>query len=354
MRILFVGRNVNIGGGTTFRLNIGRSLIERGHQVSVSALGGPMANAYRKAGIRYHWGPSWAWCAGILVRHLRRDDVEIVHASNTTAGDAALVAARRTGLPLVLSLHNTISTREAQHECLKGARKIIVFDAGAAQSASNFQHEFDPSKIVRLPRPVEHRPLDPAALSPYRVAYVGRLSKRKGKVALELIRAFGEYARGVQDAQLRILGAGNLQREVAAQAEQTSRETGCDIRFLGQVLDPHPILAQTGIVVGAGYAALEALMCGRAVIGAGFLGFGPIDASNLAEADAGNFGDTVHRWDMTADNFLAALRSMRDRWEDPSRRLEAWGLDRILAPIHAPACVAERLETLYLEVLRQA
>ena len=37
MRILFVGRNAKIGGGTTFRLNIARGLRQRGHEVWLAA-----------------------------------------------------------------------------------------------------------------------------------------------------------------------------------------------------------------------------------------------------------------------------------------------------------------------------
>src|SRR4051812_33716593 len=117
MKIMLVGRNAQIGGGSTFRFNIGRGLVARGHQVGVSALGGPMVQRYREAGLRFHWTPPFAACSALLAGAIRRDHAQIVHASNTTAGDLALLACRRTGVPLVVSLHNTISTEESRHAC---------------------------------------------------------------------------------------------------------------------------------------------------------------------------------------------------------------------------------------------
>lgn len=351
MNILLVGRNAQIGGGSTFRFNIGRGLLARGHQVGVSALGGPMVARYRAAGLRFHWTPPFAACVALLSGAIRRDRAQIVHASNTTAGDLALLACRKTGVPLVVSLHNTISNEEAQHPCLKAARRILVFDRGAAESASKFTSQFEAEKITRIPRPVEHRPVDPNRISPVHVAYVARLSSRKGKIALALLDAFEEFGRETPEARLTLLGDGSMWGEVSERAQAVSRATGCRIELHRRVLDPHTLLETAGVVVGAGYAALEATMQGRAVIGAGFKGYGLVTEENVLDAIECNFGDTVGRWEMSGGNFLQLLRQLRDAWKAPSLRDSLWGLDRIVAPIHGIPEVAARLEAVYREVL---
>jgi glycosyltransferase involved in cell wall biosynthesis len=352
MRILLVGRNAKIGGGSTFRLNIGGGMIARGHEISVAALGGPMVRRYRDAGIRFHWVPPWTFCAGLLANVIRRERIDLVHASNTTAGDLALLGSQRAGVPLIVSLHNTISKHEAEHPCLKEARRILVFDSGAAESAGRFGHLFDTGKIIRVPRPVLHRPQE--GLSPIDVAYVARLSSRKGKVCLSLIEGFADFARANPGASLTILGDGSMKRDVERAAAKVSAETSSRITVHGQVLDPSALLRQTGIVVGAGYAALESVMQGRAVIGAGFKGYGLLTADNVINSVECNFGDTVGRWEMTPANFLEALTTLRAGWDAPETRQQYWHLDRILAPIHSIDAVAARLEAIYADVLGSA
>ncbi len=347
---MLVGRNAQIGGGSTFRLNIGRGLQERGHQVAIAASGGPMVERYRKAGLAFHWVPAFEFCAPLLLRAMNHERTELIHASNTTAGDVALIASQKSGVPLVVSLHNTIADHEARHVCLKEARRILVFDSGAAQSAGKFTQEFDTSKILQLPRPVEHRPIRQEDVTPLDVVYVARLSSRKGKVAMSLIEAFGEFARENSGARLRILGGGSRKAEVTRLANEVAAASGCEINVTGPVLDPGALLGSTGVLVGAGYAALEAVMQGRAVVGAGFNGYGMVTEENLFDAINCNFGDTVHRWDMTSENFLQALRTLNTAWSDPATRSRYWGLDRIAAPQHGIAAVAARLEAVYQEV----
>jgi GT2 family glycosyltransferase/glycosyltransferase involved in cell wall biosynthesis len=353
LRVLYVGRNAAIGGGSTFRLNVGGGLIERGHFVALASLGGPMVQRYRGAGIAFNWVPPNTLCAPLLTQALRRHRIDLVHACNTTAGDLAQEACARAGIPFVVSLHNTISTNEAQRPCLKEARRIIVFDSGAAQSAGKFGHEFDTKKLVRMARLVEHRPADLSRVSPIHVAYVGRLSRRKGQVVLSLMEGFRTFALENPGARLTVLGDGSMGRDVSRRAAEIAKETGSSIEMTGQALDPYALLDTSGIIVGAGYAALEAIMHGRAVIGAGFKGYGVVREANVHDAVECNFGDTVRRWEMTPENFLAALRELRAAWDDPEERNKLWGLDRLLAPIHGIEAVAERLEGIYREVLAE-
>lgn len=310
-----------------------------------------MVARYREAGLDFHWAPPFPFCAALLARAVRRQGASIVHASNTTAGDLALEASRSARLPLVVSLHNTIAIHESKHPCLKEARRIIVFDAGAAASAGQFTHEFNTGKILRLPRPVPHRPADQSELSPLRAVYVGRLSSRKGRTALQLIEGFGRFARDAPGASLTILGGGSMRREVERAAADAARSSGCAIDVRGQVVDPNPLVRGAGVIIGAGYAALEAVMQGRAVIGAGFNGYGLVTESNVLDAIACNFGDTVHRWEMTPENFHEAFRTLWSAWNTPATRAELWGLDRVAAPLHAADAVAARLEAVYEEAI---
>jgi glycosyltransferase involved in cell wall biosynthesis len=256
-------------------------------------------------------------------------------------------------VPLVVSLHNTIADHESKHPCLKEALRIIVFDDGAAASAGQFTQEFDTGKIVRLPRPVPHQPVEAEELSPLECVYVARLSSRKGKVALSLLEGFARFAGENPEARLTILGGGSMRREVERRAAEINAQIGRRILVHGPAPDPRPLLKGAGVLIGAGYSALEAVMQGRAVIGAGFHGYGLVTEQNVFEAIDCNFGDTAHRWDMTPDNFYSALRTLRGAWSTPSTRAELWGLDRLVAKRHGVAAVVTQLEAIYEEAIRR-
>ena len=106
------------------------------------------------------------------------------------------------------------------------------------------------------------------------------------------------------------------------------------------------------MMVGASYCALEAIMQGVAVIGAGFWGYGPIDQDNLRDAMVWNFGDVGGKWEMTADNFEEALTDMHAAWVENRDRERYWRLDRLIEEDHALDRVAERLESIYHSVLQ--
>lgn len=352
MRILFVGRNAKIGGGSTFRLNIARGLRARGHEVWVACQPGEMLPRFREAGVGYVWTPPPPWGGPWIARAIRAHGIDLVHASNATPGQAAEWACRRTGVPLVLSVHGLLGHQDHHASCLRFARRILTFEEVAVRNLQS-RRVIDMEKVILLRRPIEHRPEWPPEEGPFRVVAVGRLSRRKGQNALALVAAFETFCRQVPDSVLEILGDGTLLRPVRRAAREANRRLGAQrIVVRGAVPEARPVIARAHVVVGASYCALEAIMQGVAVIGAGFWGYGPIDADNLREAMAWNFGDVGGGWEMTPENFLDALLRLHAAWRDGAGRERYWRLDRLIREEHALERVAERIEAIYEAVLR--
>jgi glycosyltransferase involved in cell wall biosynthesis len=357
MNILYVGRNAKIGGGTTFRLNIARGLIPRGHRVWVACRPGEVLPRYREAGVEYVWTPPAPLSAPFLLHAIRRHGIDLVHASNTTPGDAAAFACARTGTPLVLSIHGLLHRNDRHHGCLRLAKRILTFEEAAVRQIERHRDYVDTGKVLLLRRPIEHRPELPAEEEGFRVVYVGRMSRRKGGHALALIEAFASFARELPAARLTLLGDGTVLGEVRRRAAALNRELGGDVvRALGAVPDPAPVVGRAHLLVGASYAALEAIMQGVAVIGAGFWGCGPVSDANLFDTMKTNFGDSGGEWQMTPANFLAELQRLHTAWErgarSPELRQRYWRLDRLIADVHSIDAVAARIESIYEEVLR--
>lgn len=354
MRILYVGRNLKIGGGSTFRFNISRGLRQLGHQVWVASMPGEMLPRLRKAGVGYVWTPPPPWGAAWVRRAILRHKIDLVHASNASPGRVADRALRGLDLPLVMSVHGILGRGDHLERCFQTARRILTFEEKAVERLADHAGIIDQSKIILLRRPIAHRPRMPREESEFRVVYVGRLSRRKGANALELIAAFEQVSREWGSGRLDLLGDGSLLREVrraARGANERLRRPAVHVH--GAVPDPEPLVGQAHLLVGASYCALEAIMQGVAVVGAGFWGYGIIDAENLRDAMTWNFGDVGGEWEMSRGNFAAALRTLHEKWSLPDQREQYWRLDRLIEEEHSLERVARRIEAIYLQVLEE-
>ncbi|MBM3458066.1 MAG: glycosyltransferase family 4 protein [Armatimonadetes bacterium] len=354
MRILYVGRNARIGGGSTFRLNVSRGLIARGHQIWLAALPGEVLPRYREVGVQYVWTPPAPWGGPWILNAIRKHQIDLVHASNTTPGQAAEWACLRSGTPMVMSIHGILGKNDHLQSCLQLARRIISFEEVAIRNLEVHAGRIDPNKLILLRRPIEHRPQFPREDGEFRVVGVGRLSRRKGQNALNLLAGFQAFRQTVPNSSLKLLGDGTLLKELRRAAASYNQAAGRTVvEVLGAVPEPVPIVGQAHVLVGASYCALEAIMQGVAVIGAGFQGYGPIHAENLRDAMAWNFGDVgPSQWEMSADNFRDALLHLHMAWTANQDRERYWRLDRLIEEDHALERVAQRLEAIYESVLR--
>jgi glycosyltransferase involved in cell wall biosynthesis len=351
MRVLFVGRNARIGGGTTFRLNIARGLRKRGHEIWLAAQPGEVLPRYREIGVNYVWTPPPPWGGPWIEYAIRKHRIDLVHASNATPGTAAEWACRRTGTPLVMSVHGLLGKHDHHRTCLQLARRILSFEEVAVKGLAG-RKVIDMEKVVLLRRPIEHRPQFPSEAGPFRIVYVGRFSKRKGGNALNLLEAFRRFREAVPESTLQLLGDGSMLREVRRAAREYNRTFAKElISAPGAVPEPVPIVGRAHLVVGASYCALEAIMQGVAVIGAGFWGYGIIDEDNLRDAMAWNFGDVGGQWEMTPENFHQALRHLYAAWTAGAGRERHWRLDRLIEEDHSLENVAARIEAIYEDVL---
>src|SRR5262249_47930447 len=156
---------------------------------------GEVLPRYREAGVEYVWTPPAPLSAPFLLHAIRRHGIDLVHASNTTPGDAAAFACARAGVPLVLSIHGLLHRNDRHHACLRAARCILTFEEAAVRQIERHREYVDPARVILLRRPIEHRLQLPADEHGFSVVYVGRMSRRKGGHALALIDAFEEFAR---------------------------------------------------------------------------------------------------------------------------------------------------------------
>jgi glycosyltransferase involved in cell wall biosynthesis len=355
MNILFLGRDLRIGGGTTFRLNVSRGLIERGHRVWVAGQPGEMAGRLAEAGVQPLRVLPPPFNRLQLRRLVRHREIDLVHASNVGRGDDAAYLWERAKTPFVLSIHGLLAPHETRYRCLSLAPRLIAFDESVLQCLERVK-TVDPRRLELVRRPIVRRtdvslPSD----GTFPIVVIGRLSRRKSQIALNAIRAFDTFAAEAPGARLAVVGGGSQLTAVQQAARGVNARRHQElVQVTGSLIDPWPVLRGAALVVGGGYAAMESLIQGKASLGAGFRGFGVVTADNVREAIAANFGDSAGDWEPTSEALLAGFREIHAAFTDPVRREQYCHLDRIVGEEHTIERVSGHLERIYQEVLAEA
>lgn len=203
---------------------------------------------------------------------LVRERTEIVHANTVTVFPAAFAAALA-GRPLVWHLHEIVTERRGRaflHVLVRLFADRIVVVSGAARESLG-RGTSRTAEVV--PNGVEPRPEAPPAASPPTVAYIGRLSRRKGPDVF--VRAAALVSARHPDVRFLVAG------DEFGGGEDVARGLRAEATRLGLArleLRPFreevwPLLAEVAIVVAPsvlpesfGLVLLEAMVAGRVVV----------------------------------------------------------------------------------------
>ncbi len=159
----------------------------------------------------------------------------------------------------------------------KASQIICVSKASAEDLVENFRIKKDKIRVIYNPLDINN--IQKLSAEPIGAEYrgiferpviinIGRMSEQKGQ--WYLIRAFKEVKKTVKDAQLVILGKGEMQINFERMARDLGIET--DVHFLGWQENPFKFLAKSRVFVlsslweGLPYVVLEAMACGLPII----------------------------------------------------------------------------------------
>ena len=115
--------------------------------------------------------------AAALAELMRREKVGIVHARSRAPAWAALLAARRTGAHLVTTYHGTYNEgwpgKRLYNSVMARGERVIAISGFIAEHL-RARHGTDPARLRVIPRGVDERRFDPAAVAPSRIAALRR------------------------------------------------------------------------------------------------------------------------------------------------------------------------------------
>ncbi len=153
MRILFVHRNARLSGLTTYVRSLLPALRARGHQCELVVRPGTGSAGLAAAlGKRPWWHPPPAgWAARKIEKIIRREGIDLVNAQTRRCAVHALPACRRTGTPLVMTLHS-ITDLSGCKEAVEYARALVVMNENARHYyADRYPGLADKLRLTRLP-----------------------------------------------------------------------------------------------------------------------------------------------------------------------------------------------------------
>lgn len=351
MKILYVGRNCKVGGGTTFRYRASLGLVSRGHQVFLLSQDGPVRPQFEALGVRFIKVPVTPFNRLQLITALRREKFDVVHACQTTAGDDVAFALRyvRPRPTFVVSIHSALPESVKGNDCLREASQLMAFDQGAINRLRRIEFLKD-REIHLVRRPVQRRDKTAPPAIPPKIVMVSRLSRQKGPVALAVLDAVVALQSEWPGLSLRIVGGGSLEESIQRRGDEINRQHGrVIVETVGMQVDPFPSTVDAACVVGTAYVALEALFHEIPVVAAGLDAYGVVTLDNLQEAVDCNFGDAkppVHR-EMNVDLFTEGFRQVLTMTSTPEGREHYRLIRERLEQHHAVERVAERLEQIY-------
>ncbi|MHB1868258.1 MAG: glycosyltransferase family 4 protein [Nitrososphaerales archaeon] len=364
-----------IGGAETYASNLAKGLAKRGHEVTVYCSDRPLhAGESLEDGIKvvrmrtpatFYGTPLVLFPPEIIVE--RYDVIHANFPSPYLAAVSALIAAART-TPAVLTWHNDLPPVTSGagmlvgiHDAVSGSylngyRKIIATTYAYSKRSRLLSRYSD--KVVVIQNGVNTTRFNPRVdgevvrqrygLGQSKVAlFVGALTTWHAYKGVEvLLRAFKNASEKGGDIKLLIVGGGNMMGKYKSMAQELCISSS--VVFAGKVSDEElpqyyaacdfSILPSKDLSEGFGLVLLEAMACGKAVIGSRVGGIVEVITEGVN-------GLLVEPNDV--DSLARAIHAL---FEDDQKRAMMGRSGRTFAESHDWSAVARRVESLYKEI----
>ncbi|MDF2366252.1 glycosyltransferase family 4 protein [Sneathiella sp.] len=295
--VLQILPSLNGGGVERGTIEMASALKEKGWTPIVASSGGIMTHELKRIGVRHITLPAASKNPFVMQRNIsrlaaivREFDVDIIHARSRAPAWSAYFAAKKTGAHFVTTFHAAYNRggflKNAYNAIMtKGEKVIAISDFIADHILKNY--DIAPEKVVIIPRGVDCRKFNPAAIHAERIIDMarswglpdgvpvvmlpGRLTRLKGH------RTFIDALARIKDREFLALLVGSTDGREAYCAELNTlvRSHGLEgrVQIKGHCDDMAVALMLSDVVVSAttvpegfGRIAVEAQAMGRPVI----------------------------------------------------------------------------------------
>lgn len=272
-RILLTIPKLRVGGAEMYVATLARELTARGHAAIVASSGGAIADALRRQNIPHVRLPLHAeilFSLAGLLRIIRRERIQIIHANGPMACWISWGAARLADIPCVTTAHSVYRPCLTNKAIARGDRIIAVSAAAKRQLVTAFG--LNPDKVAVIANGIDLRRYYPSPHPAVRgapiVTMVARLSASKGH--RDLFAAIPRVLAACPNARFWFIGDGPQHREYEDYVRQQPWAEA--VTFWGYRDDVPDLLRQSSAVVlpshqeAFGYTVVEAMATGLPVI----------------------------------------------------------------------------------------
>lgn len=363
MKILLITSELDRGGAETHVCDLARALSARGHQIVVVSAGGAMVSRLTDVGIRHgtlKWNthhPIRLWVArGRLIRMLKRERYDLIHAHGRLPAYLVAGAAKRRGIPLVTTVHARFRVGAVTRRLSRWGDRTIAVSRDLADYARR-EYSLPPEQLSVIPNgidPTVFAPISSDEKDKLRVLFFSRLDK-DCSLGAQLLCALAERLRErFPTVEIWIIGGGEMLPSLRREAELLHcRNPTVPLKLWGHLEHPETLLPHAQAVVAVSRCALEAMACGVSVILGGNEGFlGVAEGDRLARGAESNFC-CRGEGQMTEEGLFSALCDLLSR---PRRERAALGetLRSYVRKHHSTETMAWETERVYQRALGES
>lgn len=312
MRILVVCERFNAGGAETRILTLCRCLRQKGHTVVVASSGGGLVDELIRVGVGHQTVEFLEWHdigahVDRLLSIITSHGIEIAHIHPYASLVPGVLAACQAGIPFVITMHGPFGFSQADWHRLpkEGFADLFVSAAikrpGTRILASSPEVKYQllsdmpdiaQNAITVIPNAVDGDLFRASEMAgpPRKFLIVSRLDPDKIpsiKHGMEAFRTYTRLAGG--GCRLAIAGAGQSMAFVQQELRRLDRSLGQgSVTLLGQQNRMWEVIPGYDVVIGMGRVMIEAGMCGRIPVLAGYDGLKGV----LCPANLDHFAET--------------------------------------------------------------
>jgi glycosyltransferase involved in cell wall biosynthesis len=180
--LLQVVPELETGGAEQTTVDIAAAVVRASGRALVASRGGRMAGALAQAGGELRPMPAQsknpliiAANAARLVRIIRAEGVDLIHARSRAPAFSALWAAKATGIPFIATYHGVYEAHNGLKRWYNGVMTqgaLTIANSGYTRDHIVAEHRVSPDRVVAIDRGVDLARFEPDRVTPERIAAI--------------------------------------------------------------------------------------------------------------------------------------------------------------------------------------
>jgi glycosyltransferase involved in cell wall biosynthesis len=315
-------------GVANFLIDLAICLKGRGHRPILATRGGPGLERLSQHSIEHRLielqFPGFIKELGPFTRLIREREIDIIDCRDYRAGSVGYILSRMTNRPYLLGIH---APRKWYNRFLVyyWSKPVMAVNKSVRDNlVRDFRVPEDQIRVTSTAIDTAHftwsHP-DPGILGELAISektpvvmIVSRFERKKTEPAKILIESIREVEKRIPGITAVLVGPGDdidMLRELGAETNAALDRDA--VKVLGFRKDIRDLLSVARLVVGTGKAAIEAMACGKPLIGAGRYGtVGLVTRDRAQIAEDTHFGDLGQAEPFTVHNLSKEIMRLFD------------------------------------------